>query len=169
MSQTSKAFGITPPGARAGVSGSRLFQLRPMREQDLKAVMEVESAAYEFPWTGGIFRDCLRVGYDCRVIEIAQDIISHGVMSVAAGECHLLNICVHPRYQRRGLGRQLVEHLLELSRRKKAHTALLEVRRSHEIAYQLYTHLGFNEIGVRKNYYPTRQGREDALILAREL
>src|SRR5712691_8641675 len=103
MSQTSKAFGIVQTGAHAAVTGSRLFQLRPMREQDLRAVMLVERAAYEFPWTGGIFRDCLRVGYDCRIIEIPQDIIGHGVMSVAAGECHLLNICVHPRYQRRGL------------------------------------------------------------------
>ncbi|HLQ24541.1 MAG TPA: ribosomal protein S18-alanine N-acetyltransferase [Acidiferrobacterales bacterium] len=169
MSQTSKAFGIVHAGSRAAVTGSRLFHLRRMQEQDLKTVMAVEHAAYEFPWTEGIFRDCLRVGYDCRVIEIPNNIIGHGVMSVAAGECHLLNICVHPLYQRRGLGRQLVEHLLELARRKKAHTALLEVRRSHKIAYQLYTHLGFNEIGARKNYYPARRGREDALILAREL
>jgi ribosomal-protein-alanine N-acetyltransferase len=168
MSQTSKAFGTAHAGSQP-LTGSHLFRLRPMQEQDLKTVMAVERAAYEFPWTTGIFRDCLRVGYDCRVIEIPQDTVGHGVMSVSAGECHLLNICVHPQYQRRGLGKQLVEHLLELARRKKAHTALLEVRRSHKIAYQLYTHLGFNEIGVRRNYYPTQEGREDALILAREL
>ncbi len=169
MSQTPKAFNTDYAASRSAAAGSHLVRLRAMQEPDVKRVMLVERAAYEFPWTYGIFQDCLRVGYDCRVIEIPQALIGHGVMSVAAGECHLLNICVHPLYQHRGLGRRLVEHLLEIARRKKARTALLEVRRSHKIAYQLYTHLGFNEIGVRKNYYPTRHGREDALILAREL
>jgi len=142
---------------------------RPMQERDLTQVLNNELAAYDFPWTLGIFRDCLRVGYDCYVCEWPSALIGHGVMSVAAGECHLLNICIHPDWQRRGLGRQLVEYLLGVAQDKKARTVLLEVRASNVAAYRLYASLGFNEVGLRQQYYPGREGREDAIILAREL
>ena len=145
------------------------IRLRAMTREDLPFVMQVERQAYEFPWTEGIFRDCLRVGYCCRVLEDDGHLVGHGVMAVTAGECHLLNICVHPRYQRRGLGRRMLSHLLDVARHGQAQVALLEVRRSNKAAYALYYTLGFNEIGVRKNYYPTRHGREDALVLACDL
>lgn len=144
-------------------------QLRLMSEADLAAVMQVEQAAYEFPWTVSIFRDCLRVGYHCFVYESAYGLIGHGIMSVGANECHLLNVCIHPDYQRRGLGRVIISRLLALARRRRARLALLEVRVSNTAAYNLYTKLGFNEIGMRKAYYPARRGREDAILLAREL
>jgi len=144
-------------------------QLRPMVEADLPHVLKVEQRCYEFPWTLGIFRDCLRVGYHGYVVESPSGLIGHGVMSIGAGECHLLNICVHPDWQRRGLGRQLVETLLEVARTKRVSTALLEVRVSNAAAYRLYVNLGFNEVGMRHHYYPGRAGREDAIILAREL
>lgn len=143
--------------------------LRPMTGHDLTEVMEVETAAYEFPWTLPIFRDCLRVGCHCYVYEGPLGIVGHGIMSVAVGECHILNICVHPDYQRRGLGEGMVLFLLDLARLKKARVALLEVRMSNTPAYRLYTKLGFDEVGVRKSYYPALRGREDAIILARDL
>ncbi len=143
--------------------------LRPMTGHDLTAVMENENRGYEFPWTLPIFRDCLRVGCQCYVYESAQGIVGHGIMSVAVGECHILNICIHPNYQRRGLGEGMVHFLLDMARLKKARVALLEVRASNSAAYKLYTKLGFDEVGVRKNYYPARQGREDAIILAKDL
>jgi len=143
--------------------------LRLMRNTDINAVLEVEQAAYAFPWGLGIFRDCLRIGYDCYVYQMPHGIIGHGIMSVAVGECHLLNICVHPDYQRRGLGRQLVEFLLKQARSRNAVVALLEVRMGNVAAYRLYASLGFDEIGVRKGYYPSHRGREDAIILARDL
>lgn len=144
-------------------------RLRPMVETDLAQVLKVEQAAYEFPWTLGIFRDCLRVGYHCYVLESPAGLVGHGVMSVAAGECHLLNICVHPDWQRHGFGQQLVEFLLEAARAKGVGTALLEVRVSNTSAYRLYSRLGFNEVGTRHHYYPGHGEREDAIILAREL
>ncbi len=156
-----------PAGAERGIAPK--VRLRAMSGEDLPFVMQVERQAYEFPWTEGIFRDCLRVGYCCRVLEDRGRLVGHGVMSVAAGECHLLNICVHPSYQRRGLGRQMLSHLLGVARKGQAKIALLEVRRSNKAAYALYHGLGFNEIGLRKNYYPARRGREDALVLARDL
>jgi ribosomal-protein-alanine N-acetyltransferase len=154
---------VSRPAARTRI------RLRAMRAADLPAVLEVEQSAYEFPWTLDIFRDCLRVGYDCYVLEGPDGLVGHGIMSVAAGECHLLNICVHPLYQRRGLGRALVEFLLARARAKGARTALLEVRVSNRVAYRLYTRLGFHEVGMRRGYYPARVGREDAILLAREL
>src|SRR3990167_4197516 len=139
--------------------------LRPMTGHDLAAVMEVENAAYEFPWTLPIFRDCLRVGCHCYVYESPQQ----GIMSGVVGECHILNICIHPDYQRLGLGEDMALFLLDFARQKKARVALLEVRLSNMAAYRLYTKLGFDEVGLRKSYYPARHGREDAIILARDL
>lgn len=158
--------------------------LRPMTWDDLETVHAVETVSYEFPWTMGILRDCLRVGYPCYVYEpggllpsarfpparsVSHALIGHGVMSLAAGECHLLNVCVHPDHQRQGLGRRLVEFMLDAARNRGARLALLEVRMSNQTAYRLYSRLGFNEVGVRQNYYPAQAGREDAIILARDL
>ncbi len=143
--------------------------LRPMLKSDLRGVMEVERAAYQFPWSVSIFRDCLRMGYHCYVYQALAGLAGHGIMSIGAAECHFLNICIHPDYQRSGLGRKLVDHLLEIARRKGVRVALLEVRISNTAAYRLYISLGFDEIGIRKNYYPARVGREDAIILAKEL
>ena len=145
-------------------------QLRAMRESDLPHVLAVENSAYEFPWTLGIFRDCLRVGYHCCVFETAAGrIIGHSVKSFAAGECHILNVCIRPDWQRQGLGAEMVEHLCQIAHRKGARMALLEVRASNAVAYRVYTRLGFDEVGTRHNYYPAQHGRENAIILAREL
>lgn len=140
-----------------------------MRSEDLAAVLAVECAAYAHPWGQGIFQDCLRVGYCCWVGAVGQEIIAHGIMSVAVGECHIFNLCVHPSWQGRGLGRRMLRHLLALALRRKADTAFLEVRVSNLGARALYTSEGFCEVGLRRNYYPAGKGREDAAVLAREL
>ncbi len=132
-------------------------------------MLAVERAAYEHPWNGGIFRDCLRVGYCCWVGEVSREIIAHGVMSVAVGECHIFNLCVHPQWQGRGFGRKLLRHLLSLAVKRNADTAFLEVRASNDAARALYDSEGFCEVGVRRGYYPARDGREDAAVLARTL
>lgn len=140
-----------------------------MRENDLPAVMGVERAAYPHPWTEGIFRDCLRVGYACWVMERGDELIGHGVVSVAAGECHILNLCVHPDWQRRQLGRKMLRRLLAHARRSGADTAFLEVRASNRAALALYAAEGFCEIGVRRGYYPATRGREDAIVMGKPL
>jgi ribosomal-protein-alanine N-acetyltransferase len=146
------------------------FQLRPMREVDIPAVLAVEVAAYEFPWTEGIFRDCLRIGYSCWVMTTETGISGYAVMSLMGpGECHVLNVCVRPDLQGHGLGRHLMNHLIESARGLGMTLMLLEVRPSNATAQALYRSLGFNELGVRKDYYPARKGREDGLVLALEL
>ena len=144
-------------------------KLRPLVVTDLDAIMEIEQRAYDFPWSQGIFRDCLRVGYCCWCYEIDDEIHAYGVMSVAAGESHILNLTVHPESQRQGIGIKLMKHFLQLASRHSADTVMLEVRPSNIAAVRLYEKMGFNEIGVRRNYYPAGDGREDALLLALSL
>lgn len=143
--------------------------LRAMRTADLEMVMQVELAAYEFPWTLGIFRDCLLHGHGCWVLVLDEKIIGYGVLSTGAGEAHILNVCVAPRHQRRGYGRYLVQRLIDLARWHRAERVFLEVRPSNPVAIRLYETMGFNEIGRRPRYYPAHRGREDAIVMGLEL
>ncbi len=143
--------------------------LRPMREDDLDAVMEIERRAYPFPWTRGIFRDCLRAGYPAWVLDDGGVLAGYGLLSIAAGEAHILNVCAAPEAQRRGHGRQLVRTLLQQARGRGAQRVFLEVRPSNTAAIALYHAQGFNEIGRRPRYYPAANGREDAIVMALEL
>lgn len=145
------------------------MRFRPMTKADLKTVVAIEKSAYEFPWSLGIFRDCLKVGYCCWVGEVDGAIVAYGILSLGAGESHVMNICVAPQTQRQGYGRKMLQKLMELARQHKAEMMLLEVRPSNALALRLYRRMGFNEIGVRKGYYPSKKGREDALVLARML
>ena len=140
-----------------------------MREDDLDAVHAVEIRAYEFPWTVGIFRDCLRADYPAWVMQHEGRIIGYFLMSIAADEAHVLNICIDPNFQGQGLGRQLLRALVRVARGRKAERVFLEVRPSNAGAIALYHSEGFNEIGRRPRYYPARDGREDALVMAIEL
>ncbi len=145
------------------------FGLRLMTHSDLPVVMEIESSAYEYPWSEGIFRDCMRVGYACWIYEKNEMIKAYGVMSIVAGECHILNLCVKPQEQGRGLGRLVLRGLLNIACQYSVDTAVLEVRPSNCRAVMLYLSEGFNEVGQRKNYYPAKSGREDALIFAKSM
>jgi ribosomal-protein-alanine N-acetyltransferase len=144
--------------------------LRPMREDDLDAVMEVERRGYPFPWSPGIFRDCLRAGYPAWVLCVDDAIAGHGVLSIAAGEGHVLNVCVDPSLQGRGLGRRLLRTMVAHARARRAERIFLEVRPSNPAAIALYRDEGFDEIGRRPRYYPAaNNGREDAIVMAMEL
>ncbi|MGY8814073.1 MAG: ribosomal protein S18-alanine N-acetyltransferase [Gammaproteobacteria bacterium] len=144
-----------------------LITFRPMTEDDLEEILLIENIVYDFPWNKTIFNDCLRVGYSCWVIlNYRNEIDAYGIMSVAAGECHILNLCVHPQTQGIGLGKKLLYKLLLVAKKHHADTAFLEVRPSNKIAITLYSNSGFNEVGMRRNYYPAKHGREDAIIMA---
>lgn len=140
------------------------LQFRPMTLADTPAVIAVERSAYAFPWTEGIFRDCIRVGYVCRVVEMAGQVVGYGVMTLDAGEAHLLNLCVRGDLRQRGVGRSLLESLVTHAREQAATDLFLEVRPSNPSAIRLYAALGFQQIGVRRGYYQAAGGREDALV-----
>lgn len=148
---------------------SSAASLRPMRESDLDAVLEVERRAYEFPWTHGIFRDCLRADYLAWVLDLDGAIAGYFLLSLVAGEAHVLNLCVAPELQGQGHGHRLLRSLLHLARGRGAQRVFLEVRPSNRSAIALYDREGFNEIGRRPRYYPSPDGREDALVMAMEL
>lgn len=144
-------------------------QLRPMHEYDLEAVAQIEQQNYAFPWTFGIFRDCVRAGYGCLVLERDGEVIGYGIVSVAAGEAHVLNVSVSADAQGKGYGRRMMRRLIDIARWHRASRVYLEVRPSNARAIALYHDLGFNEIGRRPGYYPASKGREDALVMALEL
>lgn len=144
--------------------------LRCMRAADLDAVMAIEERGYPFPWSRGIFADCLASGYSAWVLEQGAQIIGYGLLSVAADEAHVMNVCVDPLVQSRGHGRLLLRALLQSARAQKAQRVFLEVRPSNPNAIALYQSEGFNEIGRRPRYYPAaNNGREDAIVMAIEL
>jgi len=143
--------------------------IRPMHELDVPVVVAVERASYQFPWSEGIFRDCLRVGYVCRVIEVVGDLAGYGIMSVGAGKAHVLNVCIRDEYRCRGLARKILLYLLDRARIAGMYEAFLEVRPSNTAAARLYHALGFEQVGVRRGYYQATVGREDAAVLRRIL
>ena len=143
--------------------------VRPMHELDIPLVVAIERSAYQFPWSEGIFRDCLRVGYVCRVVDVAGDLGGYGIMSVGAGEAHILNVCIRDEYRARGLARKLMLYLLEKAAIAGMQEAFLEVRPSNVVAARLYHSLGFEQVGIRRGYYQATAGREDAAVLRKIL
>ena len=143
--------------------------IRPMRALDVAEVVAIERAAYQFPWSEGIFRDCLRVGYVCRVVAASRRLFAYGVMSFGAGEAHILNLCVDAPWRERGVGKQLLAALLERATAAGMTQAFLEVRPSNAAAIRLYQSAGFEQVGMRRGYYQAVGGREDAAVLRRAL
>jgi ribosomal-protein-alanine N-acetyltransferase len=139
--------------------------VRPMLESDVPSIIAIERKSYPFPWSDGIFRDCIRVGYTCRVLDLQGQIIGYGVMSVGAGEAHILNLCVLEEFRSVGFGRRLLEYLLDRGAAAGMGEAFLEVRPSNLAAIRLYQSMGFEHVGVRRGYYQAPGGREDAAVL----
>ena len=153
----------------SAVLKDQVADFRPMLDADVAEIMAIEESAYTHPWTPVLFGDCLSTGYSCWVLQLDGAVIAYGIMSIGAGECHVLNLCVKPEMQNNGYGSAMLEHLLDIARGHHADTAFLEVRPSNRSAIRLYEKAGFNEVGMRSNYYPAGDGREDAIILARSL
>jgi [ribosomal protein S18]-alanine N-acetyltransferase len=143
--------------------------IRDMTQDDVPAVGILERASYAFPWSDGIFRDCLRAGYVCCIVELDDILIGYGILSTGAGEAHLLNLCVGEAWRGRGIGGLLLSHLLEFAGSLGVGEVFLEVRPSNTGAIRLYQSLGFAQIGIRPGYYQAVGGREDAVVLRRLL
>lgn len=145
------------------------WRLRPMGAGDLARVAALERESYVFPWNDQIFADCLRVGYHCVVVDTAAGVAGYGVLSMGAGEAHVLNLCVAESFRRHGIARGLLLALLTHARDRGVRDAFLEVRRSNRAAIALYHRLGFECVGTRRGYYQAQEGREDALVYRLEL
>ncbi len=143
--------------------------IRVMQPSDVPAVGTLEAQTYAFPWSENIFRDCLRAGYYCCVVQTEGEIVGYGVLSAGAGEAHVLNICVAEADRGRGLGSRLLEHLIDHARSIGAREVYLEVRPSNTVAIHLYRARGFSQVGIRRGYYQAVGGREDAVVLRLQL
>lgn len=152
------------------VDSKDLMRVRKMYPDDLPDVLNIEALNYKFPWSEGVFKDCFRaMNYVNWVCEAPNDVIvGYCILSVAAGEAHIMNISVSPEFQRQGAARKMMDHVIEYAR-SRAEKLFLEVRPSNVGAVALYRKVGFREIGVRKGYYPTPNGREDAIMFALDL
>ena len=139
--------------------------IRLMQPADIRSVWRVEQAAYDYPWSQGVFRDCLLAGYYSLVLEVADVVSGYGIMSIAASEAHILNLCVHPSLHRLGYGRRMLDSLLAKAREAEVKKVFLEVRPSNKAALALYRSVGFEQIGIRPAYYQASFGREDAVVL----
>jgi len=138
---------------------------RPMQMADVDAVMAIEPTIFPYPWSRGNFADSLNSGYSCWVAEQDGKIMGYAVLMIVLDEAHILNISIAAPYQGRGLGRALMAHMVEVARKHQALNMFLEVRPSNIPAIGLYESMGFNEMAIRRNYYPARHGREDAVLM----
>jgi ribosomal-protein-alanine N-acetyltransferase len=140
-----------------------------MQMADLDTVMAIESTIYPYPWSRGNFSDSLNAGYSCWVFEEGPRIIGYAVLMLVLDEAHLLNISIAATHQRQGFGRALLQHMLKTARGYGAVNIFLEVRPSNMPALKLYEETGFSEMAIRRGYYPTRYGREDAVLMGMAL
>lgn len=143
--------------------------IRTMVHDDIAQVADIERRSYDFPWSHGVFRDCLLAGYSCIVIEREERVAGYSILSIAAGEAHILNLCVDPKYRELGYGQRLLEEILERAAGAEVGEIFLEVRPSNRKAIALYNKKGFRQVASRPSYYQAREGREDAAVLSKRL
>jgi len=143
--------------------------VRRLNPADIDRVIEIELSAYPYPWTRGIFEDCLRVGYDCWGLQMGSELVGYSIQTQAAGENHLLNLCIAPGRQGMGLGKTLLDHAVRLARMQSCFCIFLEVRPSNPAGIKLYLNNGFEIVGERPDYYRSDEGRENALVMKLDL
>jgi len=143
--------------------------IRQMRHEDLPHVSDIERRSYDFPWSHGVFRDCLLAGYQCIVLDRNGNVAGYGILSVAAGEAHILNLCIEPALRSHGYGERMLDEMLFRARTSSVREIFLEVRPSNENALALYKKKGFYLVANRPSYYQAQEGREDAAVLAKKL
>ncbi len=136
---------------------------------DLDLVIELEQQAYPFPWSRNIFNDCLKAGLPGWVLINDADLYGYCMISIGAGEAHLLNLCINPEHQGEGLGAAFLDWVILEVQKYKAEVMFLEVRPSNPTAIGLYESRGFNQIGLRPEYYRAGGLREDAIVMALQL
>lgn len=137
--------------------------LRRMLARDLARVHAIEKEVSANPWTSHIFASCFE-RYDAWVFERDLEVVGFGFMMFGAGEAHVLNLAIAPEAQHRGLGYKMLMHMINQAKQQIVQNIYLEVRYSNDVAVRLYERCGFKRMGIRKDYYETLNGREDARL-----
>ena len=137
--------------------------------EDLDIVFALEQQTYPFPWSREILNDCLQSGLPAWVLMNGSELYGYCLISIGAGESHLLNLCINPQYQGQQLGAALLDWIIIEVQQRRAEVLFLEVRPSNPVAISLYESRGFNQIGLRPEYYRAGGVREDAIVMALQL
>lgn len=140
-------------------------EVREMTLEDVQDVILIEREIFLFPWSIGNFSDSVKAGYVCRVIVKENTILGYGIMMMSPEEGHILTLGIGVDWQKQGLGKVMIDYFSDHARINNAKSILLDVRESNERAIRLYKKMGFEHIAVRKDYYPTMSGRENALVM----
>lgn len=139
--------------------------LRDMSLDDLPVIVSIEQRVHVYPWSRGNFTDSLKGNHVCKVCESMGEVLGYFVLMLGVDEAHLLNISITAKYQRQGLGRELLNAITQIARDRNMLRVLLEVRLTNLAAQALYQNFGLQEIGRRRGYYSSANGREDAIVM----
>ena len=148
--------------------------IRPWQQTDVSVVYELAKANMPGAWTRRNFESCFKPDYSCWIISegdmgLANQVMGFVVVLAQIGECQLLNICIRGNARRCGYGKRLIQHVVSFSRQQKLNRVFLEVRASNQVAIDFYLQSDFKQVGARKAYYKTEDGREDALLFSLSL
>lgn len=138
---------------------------REIGEADLADVVAIESEVHAYPWKLGHFKDALKAGYASLLMQWSGQTIGYAIVMIVLDEAHLLNVSIAKSFQRQGFGRQLMQQVVTFGQANACKDLFLEVRESNHAAIRLYESMGFNEMSVRRNYYPADNGRENAILM----
>ncbi len=151
------------------VRKSDLYNITPMSIDDLMDVYNLEVESYDFPWTKEILRDCILYKYDAFTIYLNNLLVGYIIAKISSPETHILNLTINANFRKKGLGKSLIQLIINDSRIRGAEDIILEVRVNNINAIALYEKLDFKKVGKRKNYYESKEGREDAYVLQLKL
>lgn len=141
------------------------IEIRPMQLSDLDRIVLIEREIFLFPWSLGNFADSIKTGYVCRVLQQTDALMGYGIMMMSPEEAHILTLGIAANWQKKGLGKKMLQFLIQYAKEQNAKSIFLDVRESNQGAAQLYKQMGFQHIATRKGYYPAMCGREDALVM----
>ena len=147
------------------VRKSDLYNFLPMDINYLTKVYELELESYDFPWTKEILRDCILYKYDSFVVVLNDYLVGYIISKITYPETHILNLTVKKNFRKNGIGKALVELIISDARLRNSENIILEVRANNTDAQSLYKKLNFEVIGTRKDYYESKNDREDAYVL----
>ena len=147
------------------VRKSDLYNFLPMDINYLTKVYELELESYDFPWTKEILRDCILYKYDSFVVVLNDNLVGYIISKITYPETHILNLTVKKNFRKNGIGKALIELIISDARLRNSENIILEVRANNTDAQSLYKKLNFEVIGTRKDYYESKNDREDAYVL----
>jgi ribosomal-protein-alanine N-acetyltransferase len=143
-----------------------LVEIKEMTLSNLNDIYDLEIKTYKYPWSKNILRDCIINKYDCFIATINKQVAGYLITKISSPYSHILNLTIDKNYRNNGIASQFLEIFILKCSLLKSNIIFLETRLSNLPAISLYIKFGFKKIGVRQNYYKSKNGREDAAIFS---